>query len=943
MSSVSNQVIPVCAAVEFWNAIVNWNIAEDGRFEELRRVFAKHLKLKDLMELMIKRVQSQDEESIYFLTLLFDSDEFVTRFLTDEMEETRMRCIELVISECMGLLTNLNLKENPVVLIFETLISVANCEKGRACLLTQHLKPFLELILKFVDTFERIVQIGASSRDDESEGSQGQRAKKLLGLVFRLYGSMHDESNLFLERLMEYFPGGEGGSRLRGHLQAFHADPLLRNNDMLETEDVDRFYLLFVSLKKRLRDQGVEEEARPVPILSRTAIERFKSITPGPFRVPFSLAMSVEFTEAFSSALDQALVQNVEGHSSELVMMVDDSDDEARVLGHGTHGESSDTGWRWPTDSSRVKKDEGGALGLQGTSDRGVGAGRGGSEMGSMGDTEVNRRAKRAADDSGEGTESQQKRPCLPRASSDEMEVNDASDRQEDQQQGLAGGEYTEKDGGPGALLEPDRTAEVKANDEESTADFCVSSPEFIDSADYDSDPNEDSLLPCKVIVPTKGELPTTLSDPADAQGKKEPHHLHFDFRKPRWSENAELTSSDGLKNSASTTDNVSTLGAQAVAPKARPDVEARSSSKAKNSMEVEPVAPTEIIYVDDLSDGSQSGDVMPGQSQHQGAISAGPPPLPQARQDLANKVKSGHGEQTNAGVGTGASARPHVHGRGQDGATLFLVGGVAPRPGIPPSPSISAKACTTQMSQPPSSRPAQHQQANPQHLARMYGGVRSSPQSNIEGIRQPGPGQIAQSQPAISSVNSRLPQTQQNRPNVGSHPHNHAAAWKLPGRRKNSRRHVDIAMMIHFMQRQREQTSKNLVAGRWARVQRYGQMGPGQHGGRGAGPPGMPGMPQHIATGHQLYANPNMYSAGRGQRYPQQAPAGQQGPLQYDPRSSQVRMQMMAHKQVPYQYGRGNPNPMGGNQGAAFPSGAGTRNLGLPTPGGLPRMYSAR
>ena len=38
---------------------------------------------RDLLELMLRRVEKRDEEAIYFLTLLFDADEFIERFITD--------------------------------------------------------------------------------------------------------------------------------------------------------------------------------------------------------------------------------------------------------------------------------------------------------------------------------------------------------------------------------------------------------------------------------------------------------------------------------------------------------------------------------------------------------------------------------------------------------------------------------------------------------------------------------------------------------------------------------------------------------------------------------------------------------------------------------------------------------------------------------------------
>jgi len=73
----------VCLAVGFWNAIVNWNIVDEVRFSELRGVFTQHAKLKELLDFILRRVDRKDEESIYFLTLLFDADDFILRFIAD--------------------------------------------------------------------------------------------------------------------------------------------------------------------------------------------------------------------------------------------------------------------------------------------------------------------------------------------------------------------------------------------------------------------------------------------------------------------------------------------------------------------------------------------------------------------------------------------------------------------------------------------------------------------------------------------------------------------------------------------------------------------------------------------------------------------------------------------------------------------------------------------
>ena len=83
-----NQMQQVC--VEFWNAIVNWNIVEESQFSRMRAVFVRHERLKDLLEYLLRKVHRKDDESIYFLTLLFDSEDFITRFI-DEQALTSFR------------------------------------------------------------------------------------------------------------------------------------------------------------------------------------------------------------------------------------------------------------------------------------------------------------------------------------------------------------------------------------------------------------------------------------------------------------------------------------------------------------------------------------------------------------------------------------------------------------------------------------------------------------------------------------------------------------------------------------------------------------------------------------------------------------------------------------------------------------------------------------
>mmetsp|Transcript_33517 Transcript_33517/g.79107 ORF Transcript_33517/g.79107 Transcript_33517/m.79107 type:complete len:1224 (-) Transcript_33517:97-3768(-) len=614
-----NSLQQVC--VEFWNAIVNWNIAEDARFKELRRVFAKHLKLKELMDLLIKRVHSRDEESIYFVTLLFDAEEFVSRFLAEELQDTRKKCLDVVISECTGVLTDLTLAANPLVLLFETLISIAHDDNGRAVLLGEHEKPFLELILKFVDRFEQIVEIGAESSDEDGEpdGTEAQSAKKLLGLVFRLYGAMHEKNHLFLERLLAHFSGQKGMSLLRSHLQAFHADPLLRNNDIIETEDVDRFYLLFVALKKRLQEHGVEEEVRPAPILSRTIVERFKSITPGPFCIPFPVAMSVEFSEALSSALDQTLVQNLEEEqATKLVQLTDVSDEEGKPKEEGGQMQEAST-----ADGPEPMDEDGAEVIAASTSDEtqgGLLAGKRKAEALAEGlaDDDEQKRLRSDSADKEPGPDQQSADTLLK----GEAEVSaNTTGAETDAHAGPAGSEIPavatgtgapsketgkrSPESGPGPTQIEEQTGAPLAEDAD--IDFRVSSPEFIDPADYESDHEEvDMRLRCKVVVGKD------QAKPVSGEATKEAHQLNFDFRTPRWSGEAESKAKGGGNNLPSTTG-----GAGTALPRNELGTRPFQGPLQRKPQPTGPsdVAP-EYVYVDDSSDSAHADKAMSRSAQ---------------------------------------------------------------------------------------------------------------------------------------------------------------------------------------------------------------------------------------------------------------------------------------------------------------------------------------
>ena len=393
----------VCLAVEFWNAIVNWNIVDEVRFSELRGVFTQHAKLKELLDFMLRRVDRKDEESIYFLTLLFDADDFIYRFIADPTfsevsythrhtqthtdahrhtqthkrtqthshthvgthttyehahtcahvysnihtcthtraharthTQVRKKCLDTIFTSLTNVLTILDLKDNPSVLLLETLVSVAANSQGRALLLTDCRKQLIDLVALFVGKFETMIhraKIDAEA-DEQDDQEHTTSTKKLFVNFFRLYGAVHDDDQVFVRLLIEHFSGSRGANKLKVHLQMFQANTLLKDNDSIDPEDTDKYYFLFLAFKNRVQAKEAEEFAAkessgkdapvaPSALLSRSIVERFRSMHAGGFKLPFALACSTTFVDKFRALPSEQQVKAEEGGTHD--MMHDDS------------------------------------------------------------------------------------------------------------------------------------------------------------------------------------------------------------------------------------------------------------------------------------------------------------------------------------------------------------------------------------------------------------------------------------------------------------------------------------------------------------------------------------------------------------------------------------------------------------------------------------------
>ncbi|KAJ1476853.1 hypothetical protein T484DRAFT_1823517 [Baffinella frigidus] len=240
--------------VEFWNAIVNLAIVDEARFVALRNVFVLSLPtptLARLLAALVERVERNEEEAIYFLTLLFEADDFVKRFVSEEMGSVRRKSFDVFFAALTQVLTTLDISSNPLVVLLEALVSTGGQDEGRACLLSDFSKPLISTIALFVARFQHIAEQAALGHGHgDGAPPQPDSYQKLLGLFFRLYGVLHDEeSNLFVTHLLTRFGSALRRGQLRRHLDVFQKSELVRQNAMIESEDVDRYFkLMQVSL-----------------------------------------------------------------------------------------------------------------------------------------------------------------------------------------------------------------------------------------------------------------------------------------------------------------------------------------------------------------------------------------------------------------------------------------------------------------------------------------------------------------------------------------------------------------------------------------------------------------------------------------------------------------------------------------------------------------------
>jgi hypothetical protein len=136
-------------------------------------------------------------------------------------------------------------------MLLETLVSLANTEEGRLRLLSDYRRPLLDLIGLFVQQFERIVERGSEDADseDEEENSAACNVRKCVGLFYRLYGALHRGGISFALSLKENFNSSRGATKLKAHFRMFLGHPLLRDNEIVEAEDVEAFASLALAAR----------------------------------------------------------------------------------------------------------------------------------------------------------------------------------------------------------------------------------------------------------------------------------------------------------------------------------------------------------------------------------------------------------------------------------------------------------------------------------------------------------------------------------------------------------------------------------------------------------------------------------------------------------------------------------------------------------------------
>uniref|UniRef100_A0A7S0E135 Uncharacterized protein n=1 Tax=Hanusia phi TaxID=3032 RepID=A0A7S0E135_9CRYP len=270
--TIRNRLQQLC--VEFWNAIVNWNIVDDQRFNKLRNVFINHPKMKELTEFLSKRIERRDEESIYFLTLLFESSEYLTLFLK-EYDDVRRKCMDAIFNSLNILLTKLDLAKNPHVMLMENLVSIAGNREGRSFLLKDYSRQLLELLAQFISKFDKLYdRYKALTEEKPEEESELQGLNKLLGHFFRFYGSCHDERCQLVQAILDHFNSSRGVAKVLAHIKVFSNFPKVQRNESVELIDVEHYMKFLAAIKQR---GGVAEEAKQSSNAATDALNRSKS------------------------------------------------------------------------------------------------------------------------------------------------------------------------------------------------------------------------------------------------------------------------------------------------------------------------------------------------------------------------------------------------------------------------------------------------------------------------------------------------------------------------------------------------------------------------------------------------------------------------------------------------------------------------------------------
>ena len=308
---------------------MNWNIVDDQRYNKLRNVFIKHPRMKDLTEFLSKRIERKDEESIYFLTLLFESSDFLSLFL--EYDDVRRKCMDAIFNSLTILFTKLDLAKNPHIMLMENLVSIAGIREGRSFLLKDHSRQLLELIAQFISKFDKLYERYKAFTDETpEEGSELQGLSKLFGHFFRFYGSCHDERCHLVQAILDHFNSSRGVAKVLAHVQVFSNLPTLRKNECFDLVDVEHYAKFLAAVKQR---GGVEEEAKQSGAIP-DALNRSKSTSSTNIKVKLE-----DFLYTAKSGSAQSNRSNEDGSAAQSSTAIDVPSEE-REKGNDKHNDS---------------------------------------------------------------------------------------------------------------------------------------------------------------------------------------------------------------------------------------------------------------------------------------------------------------------------------------------------------------------------------------------------------------------------------------------------------------------------------------------------------------------------------------------------------------------------------------------------------------------------